>query len=99
MHTSTGDYAAWFRARRDALAREIAEEARGFDEATRSLIERVLQLSTLNQTLLTLRLLDIRLEMLENNRQVDDTLNEVAEYMAAILDDHRREADALKKAL
>lgn len=94
------DYAEWLRGLSEGLLDEIhrlAEEAD--DETARELLRKITQLISLNQSMVTLRLLSFRLHMRENEAAIDRELYEISEYMSEILSIHRREAENLRKIL
>jgi len=93
------DYAGWIAAQRERLAQEIEELTQGYDETTRELVNKIVGLVNLNQSLVTLQLLGLQLEMLENNRTIDRDLDEIADYVSEIIEVHQREAENLSKIL
>ncbi len=92
------DYAELLRGLSDGLLREIYGIAEEFDdERVRELMRKITQLLTINQSLVTLHLLKFKLQMMENERAIDNDLYEISEYMSEILDIHLREAENLRK--
>jgi hypothetical protein len=94
------DYADWLRGLSDKLLDDVHRLAdESDDETTRELLRKITQLISVNQSMITLNLLSFRLHMRENEAAIDSELYEISEYMAEILNIHRREAENLRKIL
>ncbi len=94
------DYADRLRDLSDGLLNEIdrhAEECQ--DEPTRELLRKITQYISINQSLVTIQLLDFRLQMRENEKAVDEELYEISEHVSEILNIHLKEAENLRKIL
>jgi hypothetical protein len=94
------NYADWLRNLSDGLLNEIdrhAEECQ--DEPTRELLRKIMQYVSINQNLATIQLLNLRLQMRENEKAIDEELYEISEHVSEILSVHLKEAENLRKIL
>jgi len=94
------NYADWLRGLSDGLLYEIdrlAEECQ--NEPTRELLRKITQYISVNQSLVTMQLLDFRLQMRENEKAIDEELHEISEHVSEILSVHLKEAENLRKIL
>lgn len=62
-------------------------------------MRKVTRLISINYSLVRIQLFGFRLHMRENERAIDEELNEISEYVSQILDVHLREAENLEKVL
>ena len=90
--------------RLEALSGELSEDlfrlAEKFDDGpSKEFVRKVTRLISINHSLVRLQLFGFRLHMRENERAIDEELNEILEYVSQILDVHLREAENLEKAL
>lgn len=69
------------------------------DEPTKDIIRKITQCISINQSLVTLQLLNFRLHMRENEKAIDEELWEISEHVSEILSVHLREAESLRKIL
>ena len=69
------------------------------DGQHKQVLEQILQLSELTNELHQLQLVTIFAHVQQNNRDVDDDLKEISDYMEQILVIHRCEAENLEKIL
>jgi hypothetical protein len=99
-HLDLNDYADWLEGMSDKLLDDVHHLADESDDETISeLLRKITQLISVNQSMITLNLLSFKLHMRENESAIDSELHEISEYMAEILNIHRREAENLRKIL
>lgn len=94
------NYTDWLREMSDVLLNEIdrlTEECQ--DELTRELLGKITQYVSINQSLVTIQLLNFRLQMRENEKAISAELWEISEHVSEILSVHLREAESLRKIL
>jgi alcohol dehydrogenase YqhD (iron-dependent ADH family) len=69
------------------------------DEATKDIIRKITRYISINQSLVTLHLLNYNLHSRENEYAIDKELHEISEHVSEILSVHIREAENLRKIL
>ena len=93
-------YADWLQCQNQRLLDEIHRLTEEIDdEQTRDLMRRITRCISINQSLVTLQLLNLRLHMRENQKTIDDEPWEISEHVSEILSVHLREAESLRKIL
>src|SRR4030042_508971 len=100
MPQDFGTSETWLQNQIDALKSAIAsaiDEVPG--ERHRLILEQMLHLNELTNELHRLQLVTILTHIQQNNRDVDDDLREISDYMEQILVIHRNEAENLGKIL
>jgi hypothetical protein len=93
-------YADWLWGLSDRLLDEVDRLAEEYpDQPTRELLRKITQCISINQSLVTLQLLNFRLHMRENEKAIDEELREISEHVSEILSVHLIEAENLRKTL
>ena len=69
------------------------------DSQHKQVLEQILQLSELTNELHQLQLITLLAHIRQDNKSVDDDLQEISDYMEQILMIHRAEAENLEKIL
>jgi Asp-tRNA(Asn)/Glu-tRNA(Gln) amidotransferase C subunit len=90
--------------RLEALSGELSEDLLRLaeevdDGSSKEFVMKVTKLISINHSLVTLQLLGFRMHTKENERAIDEEINEISEYVSQILDVHLREAENLEKVL
>ena len=93
-------YADRLRGLSDRLLDEVDRLAEEYpDEPPRELLRKITQCISINESLVTLQLLNFRLHMRENEKAIGEELWEISEHVSEILSVHLREAESLRKIL
>ncbi len=91
---------SWVKSRSDSLYADIIQQIEEIkDPNARDVLDKLAQLTQINQELHMLGYINLLSRITENHMAIDDELIQISEYVEAMVKVHQKEARSLEKIL